>query len=97
MGVKKTPDGEAGDIVEDENEIGVLQRGVVSGGEEIGVELHRPLPPMGAVGGLDRVRSRRVRFGDEFAHRLDLRRPPPIAAPGGGDRQREGVLGRFLA
>jgi hypothetical protein len=95
--VEEGPDGEPGDVVEDEDEVGVLQRGVVAGGEEVGVELHSPLAAVCPIGRLDRTEAVRLRAIHEFPHGLDLRRPAAVAAPGRGDGERERMLSRFLA
>jgi hypothetical protein len=90
--VEEGPDRQPRDVVEDEDEIGVLQGGVMPSGKEIGVELHGPLAAMGAIGRLDRAEIGGIRLVDQLAHGLDLRRLATVAAPGRGHRQGERVL-----
>src|SRR5215213_4987291 len=95
--MEKRPDGKPGDVVKDEDEVRVLQGSVVPGSEEVGVELHSPLPPVGPIGRLDGAQSLRLRAIHELLDGFDLRRPAAVAAPGRSNGQREWVLGRFLA
>ena len=52
MAVEEGPNREAGDVVEHEDERGVLQRRVVPGREEVGVELQGTIAAVDAIGRL---------------------------------------------
>ncbi len=96
VGVEERPDRQPRDVVEDEDEGGVLKRRVVPGRKQIGVQLQRPLPPRGPISGFIRAQPVRRRFGDELQDILDLRRSRPIAGPGRRNRQREWMARRFV-
>src|SRR5215207_7713871 len=95
--MEERPDGEPGDVVEDEDEVRVLQRGVVPGGEEVSVELHGPLAAVRPIGRLDGAQPLWLRAIHELLNSLDLRGPAAVAAPGRGNGEGEWMLGRFFA
>jgi hypothetical protein len=83
--MEKRPNCESRDIVNDEHEVGVLQCRVVTGGEEVGVELLGAFAAMIPVGCLSLRKSRWVGFENQSLNRLNFSGSLAVATPSGGN------------
>ena len=85
MVVEERPDGQTRDAVEHEDEVGVLEGGVVAGLEEVSVEAVSATPAR-QPGLVSRLVSGLV---EQVEHALDLGWTRAIARPGSRDGERE--------